>query len=126
MDFQSLIDRKRERFHQLENEIADPALFENRKRASETMREHAATKNLLAQWDELTTARRQLEDNRELVASDDADLAQMAQEEIPALEKRVADLEFAHTVLLLHGQSSLAVHFILLSFGGAIFLSGVV
>ncbi len=93
MDFNSLINRKRERFEQLEREIADPALFENRKRASEIMREHSSVKALLAKWSDLSNARTQLADNRELASSTDADLAQMAQEEIPALEKRVADLE---------------------------------
>ena len=53
MDFHSLIERKRERFQQLESDIADPHLFDNRKRASETMREHSAIKDLLAKWDEL-------------------------------------------------------------------------
>jgi peptide chain release factor 1 len=94
MDFQSLIARKRERFQQLESEIADPHLFDNRKRAGDTMREHSSIKDLLAKWEELETARRQLADNRELAASADGDLAEMAQEEIPALEKRVVDLEF--------------------------------
>ncbi len=93
MDFDLLIQRKRERFEQLEREIADPALFANRKRASEIMREHAGAKALLAKWDELKNARSQLDDNRELTTSSDADLAQMAQEEIPHLEERVADLE---------------------------------
>jgi peptide chain release factor 1 len=101
MDFQSLIARKRERFQQLETDIADPRLFDNRKRASETMREHASIKELLTKWEELETARRQLEDNRELAASDDAELAKMAQDEIPALEKRVADLEFSVQIALL-------------------------
>ena len=93
MDFNFLIQRKRERFEQLEREIADPRLFENRKRASEVMREHANVKQLLANWGELSVARTQLTDNQELASSADADLAQMAQEEIPELEKRVADLE---------------------------------
>ncbi|HEV3410475.1 MAG TPA: peptide chain release factor 1 [Chthoniobacterales bacterium] len=93
MDVQTLIQRKRERFAELEREIADPALFDNRKRASETMREHSSVKQMLAIATELETARRQLEDNRELATSTDGELAQMAQEEIPALEKRVADLE---------------------------------
>jgi hypothetical protein len=48
MDFNSLVERKRERFAELEREIADPALFENRKRASEIMREHSAVKAMLA------------------------------------------------------------------------------
>src|SRR3954468_23408540 len=101
MDFNSLVERKRERFEQLEREIADPALFENRKRASDIMREHSSVKQMLLLATELETARRQLEDNRELAASTDAELAQMAQEEIPALERRVTDLEQQFQIALL-------------------------
>ena len=101
MDFLSLIQRKRDRFLQLESEIADPHLFDNRKRAGEIMREHSTIKDLLVKWEELQTARRQLEDNRELAASKDTGLAQLAQDEIPALEKRVADLEFSVQLALL-------------------------
>src|SRR2546425_12231135 len=93
MDFDLLIQRKRERFEQLEREIADPSLFENRNRAGEIMREHANVKALFAKWKELSSARMQLADNRELANSTDADLAQMAKEEIPALEERLARLE---------------------------------
>ncbi len=101
MDFKQVIERKRERFDQLEREIADPQLFENRKRAQETMREHSALKQLLAGWDELETTRRQLEDNRELALAPDGDLAQMAEEEIPDLERRVGELEQAVQIALL-------------------------
>src|SRR5918997_6230146 len=101
MDYQGLIQRKRDRFAELEREIADPALFENRKRAQEVMREHRAVKQMLELWNHLETARRQLEDNRELATSGDAELAQMAQEEIPELEKRVADLEREFQIALL-------------------------
>src|SRR5881398_2299801 len=47
MDLNSLIQLKRERFEQLEGEISDPRLFDNRKRAEEIMREHANLKDLL-------------------------------------------------------------------------------
>src|SRR3981081_2586626 len=93
MDFNLLIERKRERFEQLEREIADPALFSNRKRAGELMREHAAIKQLLERWEELEAARKQLDDNRELSTSRDVEMAAMADDEIPDLEKRVRDLE---------------------------------
>src|SRR5438874_1472059 len=93
MDFNSLIERKRERFEQLEREIADPSLFENRKRASDIMREHSSVKQLLARWNELEIAREQLDQNRELAASNDVEIAAMADDEIPDLQKRVADLE---------------------------------
>src|ERR1700758_4779180 len=93
MDFEPLIQRKRERFEQLEREIADPKLFDNRKRAGEIMREHSGVKDLLAKWDELEAARKQLDDNRELSSSRDVEIAAMADDEIPDLEKRVAQLE---------------------------------
>jgi len=93
MDFSPLIERKRERFEQLEREIADPKLFENRKRASELMREHSGIKQLLERWNELEAARKQLDDNRELTTSRDVEIAAMADDEIPDLEKRVLDLE---------------------------------
>ena len=93
MDLNSLIQLKRKRFEQLERDIADPALFSNRKRASEMMREHANIKQVLAKWDELEIARKQLDDNRELAMSRDVEIAAMADDEIPELEKRVADLE---------------------------------
>jgi peptide chain release factor 1 len=93
MDFNPLIARKRERFAELEREIADPDLFSNRKRAGDVMREHAQTKKVLSRWDELANARKHLADARELLASNDVDLAEMAREEVPKLEKHVGDLE---------------------------------
>ncbi len=93
MDLNSLIERRRERFAELEREVADPHLFDNRKRAGEIMREHASIKGLLERWNELEAARRQLDDNRELTTSRDIEIAAMADDEIPDLEKWVADLE---------------------------------
>ncbi|MEY2486016.1 MAG: peptide chain release factor 1 [Verrucomicrobiota bacterium] len=101
MDFTSLMERKRERFAELEREIADPALFSNRKRASEVMREHSAAKQLLARWTELESVRKQLDDNRELASSRDVEIAAMADDEIPELEKRVAGLERDMQIALL-------------------------
>ncbi|MEP6602946.1 MAG: peptide chain release factor 1 [Spartobacteria bacterium] len=106
MDFIPLIQRKRERFEELEREIADPELFSNRKRASEVMREHSNTKQLLAKWDELESARKQLDDNRELAAGRDVEMAGMAQDEIPALEKRVVDLAQEVQIALLPPDES--------------------
>src|SRR6202011_3305817 len=88
-------------FGELEREIADPALFSNRKRAQEMMRERAGIEQLLAKWDELEAARRQLDDNRELASSRDVEIAAMADDEIPELQKRVADLEREVQIALL-------------------------
>src|SRR5260370_885323 len=65
------------------------------------MREHASTKAVLAKWDELENARKQLDDNRELASSRDVEIAAMADDEIPDLEKRVAELEREMQISLL-------------------------
>src|SRR5260370_209958 len=57
------------------------------------MREHSSIKQLLEKWNELEAARKQLDDNRELATSRDVEIAAMADDEIPDLEKRVDDLE---------------------------------
>src|SRR5438477_13077466 len=101
MDFDPLIQRKRERFEQLEREIADPKLFDNRKRAGEIMREHAGIKTVLAKWDELENARKQLDDNRELATSRDDDIAAMPDDEIPEVAKRAAEVEREMQIALL-------------------------
>jgi peptide chain release factor 1 len=65
------------------------------------MREHSAIKAMLALWTEFDSARRQLEENRELANADDVEMAAMAKEEIPELEKRVAQLEREFQISLL-------------------------
>jgi len=51
--------------------------------------------------DELEAARKQLDDNRELATSRDVEIAAMADDEIPELEKRAADLEREVQIALL-------------------------
>src|SRR5205085_8987796 len=71
------------------------------KRAQELMRERSSIEQLLTKWDELEAARKQLDDNRELASSRDVEMAAMADDEIPELEKRVADLEREVQIALL-------------------------
>ena len=49
------------------------------------MREHANLKDLLEKWRALETARKQLDDNRELATSRDVEIAAMADDEIPEI-----------------------------------------
>ena len=92
MDFGPLIDQKRRRFQELENQVTSSSLFENPRRAREVMREHAELKSLLEDWERLEKSTRELAENRELAASPDMELAELAQSEIPVLEKRVTEL----------------------------------
>ena len=72
-----------------------------RKQARDLLREHTRLKETLAAWEELKKARTDLEDNQELAKETDPELAEMAQAEIPALEKRIAELEKAVQYALL-------------------------
>ena len=92
MDFAPLIDQKRGRFRDLEEQIASASLFENPRRAREVLREHSALKSLLEDWASLEKSIRELEENRGMATGSDAELAEMAQAEIPILEDRVSKL----------------------------------
>src|SRR5580704_2794296 len=99
MDFRPLIEQKRRRFEELESMIGSSSLFENPKRAKEIMREHSTVKRVLESWDALEKKQRELEENRILAVGDDAELAEMAASEIPALEtdieKRTKEVQVA-------------------------------
>ena len=93
MDFAPLIQKKTERFRELEAEIADGSVFGNPQHAREVMREHAQLKTLLAAWEAFGKTQTELADSQELARSDDAEMAEMAAAELPELEKRLKELE---------------------------------
>ncbi|MEM6279386.1 MAG: peptide chain release factor 1, partial [Verrucomicrobiota bacterium] len=63
------------------------------RQASELTREYNRTKSLLEDWETLAKSREELDENRELAKSDDAEMAEMAAEEIPELETKIEELE---------------------------------
>lgn len=93
MDYTSIIDAKRSRLATLEAVMGDQNFFDDAKKAGELMREHRTLQKLLADWDAYQKALRELAENRDLAKGGDADLAEMAEAEIPALEKRIVELE---------------------------------
>jgi len=93
MNYEPLIEKKRYRIVELESEMSQGDFFSDPKKAAETTREYNRSKKLLEMWSELEKARAHLADNRELAKSEDAELAALAEEEIPDLEKRVPELE---------------------------------
>ena len=92
MNYAPLIEKKRARLAELDETIAAPDFFNDQKRAGELTREHAGIRKLLAAWEAWEATGRELEGSSELAKSDDEELAAMAREELPALEKRLAQL----------------------------------
>ncbi|EDY21204.1 peptide chain release factor 1 [Chthoniobacter flavus Ellin428] len=101
MDFAPLISKKAERFRELEAEISSSNLYDDPRKARETLREHTRLKELLANWETLNKTRAQLTENQDLAKGEDKEMAEMAAMEIPDLEKRIADTETAVQFALL-------------------------
>jgi peptide chain release factor 1 len=92
MDFAPLIARKRERFAELEELIASGSVYADPRKAKDTLREHTRLKELLANWQSLEKAQAEFAENTELAKGTD-ELAELAQMELPELEKRIATLQ---------------------------------
>lgn len=73
--------------------MAQEGFFDDPRQAGELTREYNRTKALLVDWELLGKSKENLEENRELAKSDDSEMAEMATEEIPELEKLIDDLE---------------------------------
>jgi peptide chain release factor 1 len=101
MDFTPLIAKKADRFRELESEIGSSHLYDDPRKARETLREHTRLKELLAQWEELKKSSSELAENQALAKGDDPEFAELAASEIPALEKRIAESELAVQYALL-------------------------
>jgi len=101
MDFAPLVEKKAERFRELDAAISSPDFFSNPKKASELMREHTRVKELLDHWETCRKARIQLKENLELAKGPDTELAEMAAAEIPELQERIAAAEKQIQIFLL-------------------------
>jgi peptide chain release factor 1 len=73
--------------------MAIPGFFDDAKKSADTLREHRLLQRLLADWSTYLKTQDELRDAREMVESGDEDIASMFQEEIPALEQRISELE---------------------------------
>lgn len=93
MDYAALIEQRRRRFAEVSEAIEDPSLFSDSKRATEVMREHRRLKETLDLWDTLESIRTQLAENEAIAQGEDAELAEMANEEIPGLREQIPQLE---------------------------------
>lgn len=93
MDYDKLILLKRARLEELESAIESPDLFNDPKKAGDVMREHAQVKKFLDTFAAFQRTGRHLEENRELLKAGDEEMAALAAEEIPHLEKEQERLE---------------------------------
>jgi peptide chain release factor 1 len=93
MDYSPIIEKKRDRFSELETQISEPDFYSDPRAAGEVMQEHKHLKVLIERWEVFQTTAKNLTDNRELAADDDEEMAALAVAEIEDLEKQVEGLE---------------------------------
>lgn len=86
MDYASLIAKRRARFEEIETAMSEPEFFNDQENSSRLSREHQQIKKVLDLWENYQNTGQELADNRELAKGGD-ELAEMALEEIPQLEK---------------------------------------
>jgi len=101
MDFSGLIEKKRQRFEELEKEIESGSLFDDAVRARNILREHASSKKILAFWRAREKLVKELEESRLLAQDSDREIAEMAMAELPDLERRLPEMEKELQIALL-------------------------
>ena len=87
LDLRPHIERFKRRFAEVESALNDPRVFENNQRAQELSREYSRLKELTASGDAYLKVLQDLEENRKLLESNDAELADMAKEELTRLQE---------------------------------------
>ena len=101
MDFTALVARKRDRFAELDAAVSSSDLFDDPKRAQDVLREHSRLRVLLEKWDLFQKSQRELAENEEMAAGDDAEMAELARAELDALRVAIPKLELELRVALL-------------------------
>lgn len=91
MDLSAHLTKLQNRFQELETLLANPDLYSNPRQAQELTREHRRIQEALEKAAQLDQFKRNLAENQQIVeAKEDAELVEMAQEEIPQIEQSIA------------------------------------
>ena len=96
------LDALKDRYLELERRLAEPDAMADQEAWRKMVKEHADLSDLVSVYDQYRAVCQEREDCRELLASEtDPELAAMAQEELPALNRRQEELELELHALLL-------------------------
>jgi peptide chain release factor 1 len=96
------LERLKARFTEVETDIQNPDLIRDAARYKETMREHAYLSRLMEEYRHYRETEKGIADAKELVReADDAEMREMAKEELKELEAKLAASEAELKVLLI-------------------------
>jgi len=96
------LDGVEKRYEELTEKLSDPKIASNPEEFRKLAKQRSDLEEIVSTWRAYKKTRSELEDNRLLVSTEsDEELREMAHEEIPALEKKLEDLETELKILLL-------------------------
>ena len=88
------LDECEKRFKEVSDLVMDPNLVKDPKKYKDTMREHGYLTELCALYDEYKKVLQGIQDAKEMITNeDDADMREMAREELKELEEKLPKLE---------------------------------
>ena len=87
------IDKFRKRAVELEAELANPAVYSDQRRAGDLARELQRLKKLFSDYDACEAVLRQIAENKELAASDDIGMVELAKAELDDLQRKLEKLQ---------------------------------
>ncbi|MCA9523334.1 MAG: peptide chain release factor 1 [Myxococcales bacterium] len=95
------LDEVEKRFEELTLSLADPAVLGNSKQLMKLTRERAHLEEIVETYREYRRVRTSLEESEAILRGQDAELRELAEEELPELEARRDELDTALKLLLL-------------------------
>ena len=101
MQYRQQLDQIEARFEDLTRQMADPAVINDGDNYRKIAKQHSELSEVVARYREWKQVSANLEQARQLLAENDADLRQMAQEEIVRLEPQLEKFEQELKLLLL-------------------------
>ncbi|MCG8641836.1 MAG: peptide chain release factor 1 [Desulfobacterales bacterium] len=90
-----------ERFVKLEQLLSDPAVISDQKKYQEYLKEHGELNKVVPKFREYEGMLEELAEAKELLKDEDADIRDMAKEEIPDLEERIEACTTELSILLM-------------------------
>lgn len=94
MNLEDKLQQIKERYDEINQAMADPAIYDRPKEYTELTREHTQLKELVEDFDRWKEIHNLLQGNKELIeANEDAEITEMAREESKELESELKELE---------------------------------
>jgi peptide chain release factor 1 len=95
------LDQMEARYEELGQQLADPALISDQKKFTEVARSHRELEPVVEKFREYRQVKQGVADAKTMLAEDDADIKEMAEAELLALEPRLAEIEEELKIMLL-------------------------